>query len=68
MFFLVSLTIGLIILLIATIFLSAVVYHLFQYQLPNRNYRQPIAIIAILFLVFVFVGCWIFSGVPWNTI
>ena len=68
MFFLVSLTIGLIILLVATIFLGAVFYHLFQYQMPNQNYRKPIAIIAVLSIIFIFIGFWIFSGVPWEVL
>jgi len=66
MFFVISLIIGLIILLAATIFLGAVIYHLFQYQLPNVNYRKPIAVIAVLSIIFIFVGFWIFSGVPWE--
>ena len=68
MFFTLSLSIGLFILLLSAIFLGAVVYHLFQYQLPGQNYRKPVAIIAILFLVFVFVGGWIFSGVNWEVL
>ncbi|MBU2036588.1 hypothetical protein KJ866_00025 [Patescibacteria group bacterium] len=68
MFFLVSLTTGLIVLLAAIIFLGAVFYHLFQYKLPNKNHRQPIAIIAVLSIIFIFVGYWIFSGVPWENL
>ncbi|MBU3901114.1 hypothetical protein KKF25_00510 [Patescibacteria group bacterium] len=40
MFLLILLIIGLLILLTATIFLGVVVYHLFQYQLPNQNHCQ----------------------------
>jgi len=63
-----SLTIGLIILLLSAMFLGAVFYHLFQYQLPNVNYRKPIAVIAVLSIIFIFVGFWIFSGVPWSVL
>lgn len=66
MIFSISLVIGIFILLLASIFLGAVFYHLSQYQLPGKNHKKPIAIIAILFLVFVFVGFWIFSGVNWE--
>lgn len=62
----ISLTIGLIVLFVAAIFLGAVIYHLFQYQLPNVNYRKPVAVIAILSILFIFAGYWIFSGVPWE--
>ncbi|MDD2753289.1 MAG: hypothetical protein PHT44_01645 [Candidatus Portnoybacteria bacterium] len=68
MLFVISLFIGLIILLTATIFLGAVVYHLFQYQMPGQNYKTPIAVIAVLALIFIFVGYWIFSGMPWETL
>ncbi len=68
MFFILSLTLGLIILLLAAIFLGAVVYHLFQYQLPNKNHKKPIAIIVVLSIIFIFIGYWIFSGVPWGVL
>lgn len=68
MLYLISIIIGLIILFLAAIFLGAVTYHLFQYQMPNINHKKPIAFIAILFLVFIFVGFWIFSGVAWETL
>lgn len=68
MLFLVSLIIGLLVLLSATIFLGAVFYHLFQYQLPNQKHKKPIALIAVLSIIFIFIGFWIFSGVPWEVL
>jgi len=68
MFFIISLFLGLLILLLATIFLCAVIYHLFQYQMPEQNYKTPIAVIAVLAILFIFIGYWIFSGVPWETL
>ncbi|MBU3901117.1 hypothetical protein KKF25_00525 [Patescibacteria group bacterium] len=68
MLFIASVSVGLIILLAATIFLGAVFYHLFRYQLPNQKHKKPIAIIAVLSLIFIFIGYWIFSGVPWETL
>ena len=68
MLFPVSLITGLIILFLATIFLGAVIYHLFQYQMPSQGYKKPIAVIAVLSIIFIFIGYWIFSGVPWDTL
>jgi len=68
MLFIASLIIGLIVLLAATIFLGAVFYHLFQYQLPNEKHKKPIAVIAILSIIFIFIGFWIFSGIPWEAL
>lgn len=68
MFFITSLATGIIILFIVAIFIGAVIYHLLQYQMPNENYRKPVAVIAVLAIIFIFIGYWIFSGVPWNTI
>jgi len=68
MIFLSSLTIGLIVLLLAIIFLGAVFYHLFQYQLPNNNHKKAIATIAIVSIIFIFAGYWIFSNIPWETL
>ncbi|TSC53723.1 MAG: hypothetical protein LiPW39_106 [Parcubacteria group bacterium LiPW_39] len=66
MLFLISLISGLIVLFAATIFLGAVFYHLFQYQVPNQSPKKPILIIAAISLIFIVAGLWIFSGVPWE--
>jgi hypothetical protein len=67
-FFIISLIAGLIVLPAAATFLGAVIYHLLQYQMPNQDYKKPIAVIAVLSILFIFIGYWIFSGVPWETL
>jgi len=68
MLFIISFSLGIIILLISLAFLGAVFYHLLQYQMPNQNYRKPVAIIFVLSIFFLFVGYWIFSNIPWEVL